>query len=408
MSAADLEAVKSVAEAEVYKAGAPAGLLVRHRSHVEFRYHERYLRSGGRPVATTLPLSDEPVRAHAGAVPPFFAGLLPEGRRLTTLRRAVKTSADDELSLLLAVGGDMIGDVQVGPRGAVLDVPAPLVEIDGDWSKLRFADLLADAGVVDRVGLPGVQDKVSAAMIPLPLQSAGSEYVLKLDPPEFKDLVANEAYFLERAADLGIPVAEAVVVTDADGRQGLLVTRFDRRATEEGGTRSLACEDACQVLGRWPADKYNVTAEEVVTALASMCSARPVAARLLFQQLVYAWLTGDGDVHAKNLSILAELDGEWRVAPAYDLPCTVVYGDTTMALPVNGRKTGLSRRHWLVFAEAIGLPERAAVRVLDDLLDGLEDLVDELRAGALALPERKRADLVRALRNRRRLIEGGR
>ncbi|HHU66493.1 MAG TPA: hypothetical protein GXZ33_01375 [Corynebacterium sp.] len=30
--------------------------------------------------------------------------MLPEGRRLTALRTAVKTSADDEFSLLLAVG----------------------------------------------------------------------------------------------------------------------------------------------------------------------------------------------------------------------------------------------------------------------------------------------------------------
>ena len=43
--------------------------------------------------------------------------LLPEGRRLGALRRAVKTSADDELSLLLAVGADAIGDVQVVPSG---------------------------------------------------------------------------------------------------------------------------------------------------------------------------------------------------------------------------------------------------------------------------------------------------
>jgi len=37
----------------------------------------------------------------AGALPSYFSGLLPEGRRLGALRRAVKTSADDELSLLL-------------------------------------------------------------------------------------------------------------------------------------------------------------------------------------------------------------------------------------------------------------------------------------------------------------------
>ena len=77
MKAVDLEAVKTVVEAEVYKVGEPAGLLVRHRTHIEFRYHESYLHSGGPPVATTLPLGEEPVRTQAGAVPAFFAGLLP-------------------------------------------------------------------------------------------------------------------------------------------------------------------------------------------------------------------------------------------------------------------------------------------------------------------------------------------
>jgi len=61
-------------------------------------------------------MSAEPVVRPGGALPAYFAGLLPEGRRLSALRRAVKTSADDELSLLLAVGADAIGDVQVVRR----------------------------------------------------------------------------------------------------------------------------------------------------------------------------------------------------------------------------------------------------------------------------------------------------
>ncbi len=58
----------------------------------------------------------------AGALPPFFSGLLPAGRRLTALRSAVKTSADDELTLLLAVGADTIGDVQILPHGDAVEL----------------------------------------------------------------------------------------------------------------------------------------------------------------------------------------------------------------------------------------------------------------------------------------------
>ncbi|WP_414819923.1 HipA domain-containing protein [Serinicoccus sp. CNJ-927] len=45
-----------------------------------------------------------------------------------------------------------------------------------------------------------------------------------------------------------------------------------------------------------------------------------------------AWATGNGDLHAKNLSVL-QRDGEWRVAPVYDVPSTVPYGPPRRAHP---------------------------------------------------------------------------
>lgn len=401
MRAAGLEGLTAVGIADVYKAGRRAATLSRRPDGIEFAYQADYLGSGGPAVATTLPPTDQPVRTYAGAVPPFFAGLLPEGRRLTSLRRAVKTSADDELSLLLAVGRDAIGDVQVVPAGEEPIPAEPLVQVEKDWSELRFADVLADVGVVDLVALPGVQDKVSARMISVPVGQAGERYLLKVDPPEYPHVVENEAFFLALAREARIETTAADVVRDAEGRPGLLVRRFDRMPQRSGATIALACEDACQVLNRWPADKYNLTTEEAVGALADRCPARAVAVRRLYQQICYAWLTGDGDVHAKNLSILATLEGEWRVAPAYDLPSTVPYGDTTLALSLQGRVRGVSRGHLLAFGTAIGLPDRVTVKVLDDLIVRLADLGDRLRDGALPFSQKATADLIAELRHRR-------
>lgn len=405
MTTPSLEGLTSVAQAHVYKAGVLAATLTRSPGGVEFGYRSEYLAAVGRAVATTLPLTEQPVVTVAGAVPAFFAGLLPEGRRLSSLRRAVKTSADDELSLLLAVGSDAIGDVQVVPAGQEPTPAEPLVTVERDWTEVRFADVLAEAGVVDPVALPGVQDKVSARMISMPIERAGERFVLKLDPPEFPHVVENEAFFLDLAREARMSSARARLVHDADGLAGLLVTRFDRVSQPDGSNVALACEDACQVLGRWPADKYLVTCEQVVEALADRCAAKPVALRALFQQLCFALLTGNGDVHAKNLSILATADGEWRVSPAYDLPSTLPYGDTTLALSMLGRTSGISRRHMLGFAAEIGLSERAAIKVLDGLLDRLADLDDRIRGGALPFPQKVTADLVAELRYRRRLAE---
>jgi serine/threonine-protein kinase HipA len=400
-----LDQIRLVTVADVYKAGRRAASLRRGSEGIEFAYELGYLQDPGPAVATSLPITDEPVRTTAGAVPPFFAGLLPEGRRLSALRRMVKTSVDDELSLLLAVGRDAIGDVQVVAQGEQPTPAEPLLQVTKAWTEVRFTDVVAEAGMVDPVALPGVQDKASARMISVPVARAGERYLLKIDPPEYPHVVENEAFFLDLAGTARIEHASTSVVHDADGRSGLLVRRFDRLPEPSGQSRPLACEDACQVLRRWPADKYNVTAEEVVTALADQCPARAVAVRALYQQLCFAWLTGNGNVHAKNLSILATPDGEWRVAPAYDLSSTVPYDDLTTALTMQGRSSGLSRHRLLQFGSDIRLPARAAERVVDELLERLDGLADRLLGGALPYTAETNLKLAKELRYRRKQAE---
>ncbi|RKO25367.1 type II toxin-antitoxin system HipA family toxin [Pseudarthrobacter phenanthrenivorans] len=351
----DLRRLKFVRGADVYKAGILAGHLTRtDRGSVTFRYAHHYVGPDARPVATTLPVTTEPVESPSGALPAFFSGLLPEGHRLTVLKDAVKTSLGDELSLLLAVGADVPGDVQVIPAGERLVEQRPLA----DTSRPEDLDFASLADAVDPHGLPGVQHKASASMMTTPLALAGRRYLLKLDPPQYPHLVLNEAVHLTGARALKIPVARHSVVTDRNGLPGLLVERFDR--THDGGLVRLALEDGAQVLNLPPASKYAVSSEQLVLALAGLCKAKAVATRNLYLQFVFAWLTGNGDLHAKNAAVLAGRSGAWSVAPVYDIPCTLLYGDDTLALPVAGKVKGLKSRHWEEFAATIGLPPRAA------------------------------------------------
>ncbi|MCB0912398.1 MAG: HipA domain-containing protein [Propionibacteriaceae bacterium] len=388
--------------AEVYKAGRPAATLTRTTSGVRFEYLTDY---DGPPVAHSLPLT-EAVETSAGAVPPFFAGLLPEGRRLNALRRQVKTSSDDELSLLLAIGSDTVGDVVVVAEGDEASGVIPTVSDSRDLKEIRFTDLLAEAGFVDRVGIAGVQDKLSAGMITLPVKLGAGAAIIKIDPPDYPHAVVNEHYFLGVARRLKHPVVASEIVHDRDGRPGLLLPRFDRRVRSDGSTLHLAVEDACQLLSRYPADKYNVTSEEVSTAISSACAAEPVAARACFQQFLLAWLTGNGDLHAKNVSILQEPGGEWRVAPIYDIPSTLPYGDRTMALTLQGTATNLGRRRFEAFGAALGLSTAAIERALDEVLRATEAVADELDDGVLPWDPHRRRTLVRQLAARRRSLTG--
>lgn len=379
-----LDELRHRAAAGVWVGDDLAAELTRTTEGTVFRYAPDHLARGGPPVATTLPLAPAPVVAPGGAVPPFFAGLLPEGRRLTAVRAAVKTSADDELSLLLAVGTDAIGHARVLPRG---DAPADVVEAAPSLASPRevsFRDLFrsalgSDPSTLDRVALPGVQDKISGQMISFPVAGPRGRYLLKLNPPEFPHLVENEAFFLEAARRSGLAVADAEVIVDAEGEPGLLVERFDRVVTSHGPTLRRAQEDGCQVLGRYPADKYRLTSEEVVGGLAAVTTAPVVAARELLRQLVFAYLSGNGDAHAKNLSVVQGVRGEWRVTPAYDVPSSHPYGDTTVALTVDGKqREDITWRSFVALGAATGVPERAVRRVLSELVSRTSRWVPDL------------------------------
>ena len=373
-----LRQLRLVSSADVYKAGTLAGALRRLRDRTEFQYLPDYLAADGPRVAWSLPLTAEAYIAPAAAVPAFFAGLLPEGRRLTALRRIVGTSADDEFSMLLAVGSDTIGDVQIVPAG---DPPADTnpVMVD-DFGEVIFADLFAQAigQHPDQIALPGVQDKVSGQMLNVPVQGRSAGYILKLNPPEFPHRVENERFFFHAAARTRLLVAEVELVHDRVGEPGLLVHRFDR-IHENGNVRLLAVEDACQLLGRWPGDKYVISTEEAIIGLAQCCRAPGVAALELYRLLVFAYLSGNGDLHAKNLAVMHDARGEWRVTPAYDLPSSAIYGDRTMALPLGGViRQQLSWPMLRSLGEEIGIPERLAADVIREQTSAARIWIEEL------------------------------
>lgn len=414
--------------ADIYKAGVLAARLERHDGGTRFSYLPAYLASGGPAVASSLPLSTEPVISAAGAAPPYFTGLLPEGRRLNALRRSIKTSADDDLSLLIAAGGNPVGDVQIVGHSEPLDPDEHAVELDTRLP-LDFDQLLGDPDLIDPVALAGVQDKLSAGMISLPVASAGRRFILKLNAPEFPHVVENELVMFRYAAKLRIPLSPVQLIRDVEGRPGLLVERFDRIPVPGGKhdeVQRLAVEDGAQVLKLYPADKYNVGYGTVCHALADYCSAPLPALRNLAIQGAFAWLSGNGDLHAKNVSMVQQPHGEWTIAPVYDIPSTVVYGDKTLALTLNGKRSGISRRHFLEWATGLGLTDRTAAQVVELALKASGPLIRDLEAGTAfaavngaggngagrnddggsPFPDMVTRAWVKELKHRRRLLEG--
>lgn len=373
-------------EADVYRGETLAGRITRTRHGSVFEYDAGF----GGDVAFGLPRAQGRFETKGVNLHTFFAGLLPEGLRLTALVRRVKTSADDLLSLLIAAGTDCVGDVSVVPAGrrprdapVALDVREP--------SDVSFAEVLAASLVaIDEASLPGVQEKVSAAMISLPVR-AKRACILKLNPPRVPRLVENEYFFMRAARGCGLLTADVQLVHDRDGASGLLVTRFDRRAGER-----LHQEDACQLLDVYPADKYRLSVRDVMMAL-DVCSA-PIVERLRLLRLVaFSYLMGNGDLHGKNVSVRV-IDGRVELTPAYDLLSTLPYGDEHMAMKLDGRHARLRRSTFVAAGERFELPRRAVEVAIDELLERLAPVHGSL--AEIGLDAKKTRALERALRRR--------
>jgi len=81
-----------------------------------------------------------------------------------------------------------------------------------------------------------------------------------------------------------------------------------------------------------------------------------------------SWLTGNGDMHLKNFSLLAGPDNTYQLSPAYDLVCTrLVIPNDPLALPVAGKQDHLKRLHWVQYGQYCGLRPRVIERVLGEL-----------------------------------------
>ncbi|MEN8235833.1 MAG: HipA domain-containing protein [Actinomycetota bacterium] len=361
---------KRIDRADVYKKDERAGWLTRTGTGTEFRYDEQYLSSGGVAVASTLPTRSRPYVTGSGSLPPFFTGLLPEGARLDAVIAAVGTSADDELSLLLAVGGDAVGDVRVVPAGEHPPDPAP--DLPRRPDTVRFSELLAKTfdPQSDRLdaSLPGVQAKISDAMISFPIKRARRPGILKLDPPSYPLITRNEHFFLSMARSVGFAVPDHELVTDADGDVGLLVARFDRVRNPDRSFTRVAQEDACQMLGRYPADKYRVSVNDIAERVGDMATSHAAVTLDLVLQVAFAWLIGNGDLHAKNYSLQWRPDGIIAATPLYDIVSTLPYPlNQRMALRLDGRDNNFTRGSFVAFAGRHGIPDRLIGRRLDDM-----------------------------------------
>ncbi|TWG55239.1 type II toxin-antitoxin system HipA family toxin [Aminobacter sp. J44] len=340
-----------------------------------FSFDPAYRASGGHPVlslsfrAATGGLRKDP-RPVAGALPPFFANLLPEDKLREAMEKhhARTVRPGNDFDLLAALGADLPGAVRVIPSNG--DIVAATAAVEGE-PKARFS-------------LAGVQMKLSVMKntgkgggLTVPLGDSDGQYIAKFPSTAFPGVSENEFANLALAEAIGMDVPERELVgkdqfegipeefeTLAEGLV-LLIRRFDRAS----GARRIHIEDFAQVFGIYPARKYEGAAYHDIAAALNVAIS-PIAALEFVRRLTLSVVMGNGDMHLKNWSLIYPGDGNSpALAPIYDMLSTVPYIPAdNLALSLGGERAfkALTLSRWKAFANRARLPEPAVLKTVSE------------------------------------------
>ncbi len=361
----------------------------------------------------TIPLSGLPLRpdgpAYEGSgIPAFFNNLLPEGWAEARLQAIHKIARSDEFSLLRTTQKYLSNLTLRPPRfdasGFVLDhldvrladleaAPDPLpvkeqIGADPDsrelWLELRRRGATRLSGIQPKLPIH-LERNDRRAILSIGHASNVSSHILKLPSAEYPELVQNEWTTMELARRIGLPVASLRRVEFSSNSElsspGLLVERFDLPASLPSPRRIFLIEEAASLLGLRREEKYSVSIERVAAAL--LASGIPTAdIQLFFDHVVFSWIVGNGDLHAKNIAVLRSIEPgtlggsprvvETRYSPLYDLVNTrlVIAGDL-FALPVNGKQNNLRVSDFASLARTLGWTRAQAKERIDALASGV-------------------------------------
>jgi serine/threonine-protein kinase HipA len=252
----------------------------------------------------------------------------------------------------------------------------------------------------ERIG--GVQPKFTVevssdgtALLP----AEGGQFIVK-PPWKRKHLPQNEHLSMCLARLVGIETAPCALLSQTDGTQVYVTKRFDR--FDDDPSRSRHQLDFCQLLDLPQDRKYDHAASRCVQVIVESSVAVDHDLAKLFRLMVFCYWIGNGDLHLKNLSLI-DRDG-YRLAPAYDLACSYIFGDEKLALYVRNRQKDIPRREWLAFAAMCRLDETEAAAAIDAMVVRYDDCLAMIQRSDL--PEEHRPAYLRCLAKRRRALSG--
>ena len=196
---------------------------------------------------------------------------------------------------------------------------------------------------------------------------------------------------LDLAKTAGLSVAKAET-RNIDGMDYILVERYDRSVirSSDGSERyeRLHQEDFCQASGIVSEKKYQneggPSLKQCFSLLREVSSAPVIDLERLLDAVIFNFLIGNNDAHAKNYSLVyterKSAGCEAGISPLNDLICTVYYPELSrkMAMKIGGEYLSdrISPRHFETLATEAGLArplvKQRVLELATSVIEGLK------------------------------------
>ena len=286
-------------------------------------------------------------------------------------------------------------------------------------SVLPFETLKADNTLIyqeqtKRLSISGVQLKYSLKLEgnKLGLTEKGGQYILKPIPPTVQivqpdQAPENEHLTMQIASQIfKIKTASNALIYFKDGSPAYITRRFDVR---KDGSKFLQ-EDMAQISGasrhtRGENFKYDGSYEDIGKLIKKYVAAYLPALEDFYQLVVFNYIFSNGDAHLKNFSLIQSEMGDYILAPAYDLLCTVLHtpNESDAALDLykgdtdgkNYSKFGYyGYEEFKLFAEKIDLLPGRTERILNKMSGSQAKVIEMIQQSFLSDDMKKNYEAV--------------
>lgn len=256
---------------------------------------------------------------------------------------------------------------------------------------------LAKEVVNQRLVVTGVQRKLSLGMerkesglTRLTIVGWNSHYILKPPDEKYPELPEIEDLCMHFAEICKIKTARHGLIPLKTRELAYISKRFDRPKKK----KKLPVEDLCQLMGFLTEDKYQGSMEKVGKTIRKYSSNPGVDAVSFFDLALLCFLIGNADMHLKNFSLVTDEQDFVSLAPAYDLVSTALVmpkDEEESALPLNGKKSNLTRKDFIALGQNLELPEKVIEKSFERMSSFVNPMVNLIPQSFLSKKMQKKA-----------------